>query len=293
MANLDQSLEVVIETKTDQPFTIRERWTVGGGCISEAFLLLGEDGRQFFAKVHSKWGDALFEAEAAGLRAMAETNTVRVPQVIGTGQSGRHYFLILEALDLRGSGGQSAGELGRQLAALHRHTGPGFGFEMDNFIGEIRQWNTPYTDSWTTFFWEKRLLPQIQWASNQGLALRQTEALRERLPDFFQTYQPQPSLLHGDLWGGNIDSDENGFPVLYDPACYYGDREADIAFSELFGGPGGDFYQSYQSHWPLDNGYPRRKPLYNLYHIINHYNHFGGSYGRQAQGMIDALLADG
>ena len=290
MPKLNQSLEVIIEEATGDAFRIQDRQVVGGGCISDAFLLLGEEGRQFFVKVNAKQGEAMFQAEAAGLQAMEKTQTVRVPQVIGTGQAGDQHFLILEALVLRGSGGKLGEALGEQLAAMHRHTGPGFGFERDNFIGEIVQLNTPYYENWPDFFWEKRLQPQIQWAREKGLTLQRTDALQTCLPDFFRDYQPVPSLLHGDLWGGNIDSDENGYPVLYDPACYYGDREADIAFTELFGGPGAAFYQSYQSHWPLDPGYAERKSLYNLYHIINHYNHFGGGYGSQAQGMIDELV---
>lgn len=290
MAKLNQSLEVIIEKETGLSFQIQDRQRVAGGCISDAFLVHGEDDRQFFVKVNAKWGEQMFQAEAAGLRAMEKTQTVRVPQVIGTGQSGDHYFLILEALDLRGSGGTLGEALGEKLAAMHRHTGPGFGFEGDNFIGEIAQQNTPYFENWMEFFWEKRLRPQIQWAGEKGLILEKVDALQKGLPEFFQDYQPVPSLLHGDLWGGNIDSDENGYPVLYDPACYYGDREADIAFTELFGGPGAAFYQSYESQWPLDPGYGERKMLYNLYHIINHYNHFGGGYGRQAQAMIDELV---
>ena len=114
----------------------------------------------------------------------------------------------------------------------------------------------------------------------------------DRLPDLFTDYRPLPSLLHGDLWGGNMDTDTEGRPVIFDPAVYYGDREADLAMTELFGGPGGDFYRAYDAAWPLDPGYRLRKTLYNLYHILNHYNLFGGGYAGQAERMTERLLAE-
>ena len=118
------------------------------------------------------------------------------------------------------------------------------------------------------------------------------QRLSARLPDLFDGYTPEASLLHGDLWGGNWGVDVSGEPVLFDPAVYYGDREADLAMTELFGGFSREFYAAYRQAWPLDAGYSTRKKLYNLYHVLNHFNLFGGGYLSQAQGMIDALSSE-
>ncbi len=290
--DLDATIEAVVEGETGRPFRIVDRSTAAGGCISEAFRVRGEDGRSWFVKVNRRIRLPLFEAEASGLRAMAETKTVRVPSVVGTGESGGAGFIVMEALELGGHRAGSADELGRLLAEMHRAMGPGFGFEADNFIGETPQLNTPMSDDWPSFFAGKRLEPQFRWAREKGLRIEGSDTLLESIEAFFRDYRPVPSLLHGDLWGGNIDTDEHGHPVLYDPAAYYGDREADIAFTELFGGPGEAFYRSYREHWPLDEGYPVRKTLYNLYHIVNHFNHFGGRYGAQARSMVRELLTE-
>lgn len=290
--DLNAAIEAGVERDTGDPFRIVDRAPVGGGCISEAFRIRGEDGRAYFVKANRRIGLPLFEAEAAGLRALARTESVRVPEVVGTGSSGATGFIVMEALELGGRRPDGTAELGRLLAAMHRATGPGFGFEADNFIGETPQLNTPMADDWPAFYAGKRLEPQFRWAREKGLRIEKTDTLLESIGDFFRDYQPVPSLLHGDLWGGNIDTDESGHPVLYDPAAYYGDREADIAFTELFGGPGEAFYRSYREHWPMDDGYPVRKTLYNLYHIVNHFNHFGGGYGSQARSMVRELVAE-
>ena len=156
-------------------------------------------------------------------------------------------------------------------------------------IGDTTQRNAQVSD-WVTFFREHRLRYQITLAERNGLHLTEASALLDQLDRFFLTYEPVPSLLHGDLWSGNIGFDRQGLPVVYDPAVYYGDRETDIAFTELFGGLGTSFYQSYHATYPLDPGYDERRDLYNLYHILNHYNLFGGGYGTQAKRVIQRLL---
>ena len=174
---------------------------------------------------------------------------------------------------------------------MHRHTAERFGWERDNTIGATHQANA-WREDWITFWREQRLGFQLELVGRHGYTGLQRHG--ERLLDRFQVlidHDPLPSLLHGDLWGGNISYDNTGEPVIFDPAVYYGDHKADLAMTELFGGFGSDFYAAYRAAWPLDAGYPTRKMLYNLYHILNHTNLFGGGYAGQAQGMIERLLA--
>lgn len=265
--------------------------SLGGGCINQAFRLSATDGRSWFVKVNDVAHLGMFEAESAGLRELASTDAIRVPEPVCCGTANRHGFLAMEYIPLRPGG--DAGELGRRLAKMH-HTKAGmFGWDTDNTIGSTPQINTPGSD-WVAFWREHRLGFQLRLAASKGYAGALQEKgtrLMERFPALFDSYDPQPSLLHGDLWGGNWSRDEHGEPVIYDPAVYYGDREADLAMTELFGGFGGDFYHAYRAGFPLDPGYPLRKTFYNIYHVLNHLNLFGGGYGAQAEGMIDQVLS--
>ena len=234
----------------------------------------------------------MFVAEAAGLQAMADTNTIRVPRPVCHGVADGQSYLVLEYLPFGGS--SSARALGELLAAMHQHSSGRFGFDIDNTIGATHQDNTP-DDDWISFWQQRRLGFQLQLAGKNGSGsnlLNAGEKLIDSIPQFFTTYQPQPSLLHGDLWSGNYSYLVNGEPVIFDPATYYGDREADIAMTELFGGFGSGFYDAYNNAWQLDAGYEVRKTLYNLYHIINHFNLFGGGYLGQAESMTSRLLAE-
>jgi protein-ribulosamine 3-kinase len=174
------------------------------------------------------------------------------------------------------------------ISGWARIRAPGFGWDHDNWIGATPQVNT-WKEQWVQFFAECRLGPQIKWARNRGLPLSQAGELIESLPDFFDTYAPVPSLLHGDLWSGNAGFLADGTPVIFDPASHYGDRECDLAMTEMFGGFPGEFYRSYNAEWPLHTGYRIRKQLYILYHTLNHYNLFGGGYGSQAEAIIRSL----
>jgi fructosamine-3-kinase len=237
---------------------------------------------------------ARFDAEAAGLTALREARCVRVPEVCRCGLVDGNAVIELERLDLCGLDRASGALLGRQLAAQHRHVGERFGWPEDNWIGGSPQLNGLRAE-WTRFYAERRLLPQLQWASANGMDrsyVNKGESLAERVGGFFVDYHPQPSLLHGDLWGGNASALADGTPVIFDPAVYYGDREADLAMSELFGGFPESFYAAYRIAWPLDSGYETRKTLYNLYHVLNHFNLFGAGYLNQAKRMIDRLLAE-
>lgn len=235
-----------------------------------------------------------FAAEAAGLAALRATHAVRVPEVHSCAIVEGQARLEIEFLDLRGLGRESGARLGRQLAELHRHVGERFGFAADNWIGGSPQQNG-WRDDWPRFFADHRLRPQLQWALQNGMEKKLVsdgESLADRLAAFFVDYHPQPSLLHGDLWGGNASALSDGTPVIFDPAVYYGDREADLAMSELFGGFPDSFYAAYRIAWPIDSGYETRKTLYNLYHVLNHYNLFGAGYLSQARRMIGRLLAE-
>lgn len=288
-----KTIEHAIEEATGQSFLIDKATSAGGGCINSAYRLQGE-GRSYFVKVNSRDLLPMFEAEAAGLREIIATGAVRAPEPICHGTTGNQAYLAMEHLDLGSGRGPVGRVLGEQLAAMHRVQQPYFGWHMDNTIGSTRQPNEP-NDDWADFWARHRLGFQLDLAARDGHGgrlQRNGEKLLEKLTALFDGYRPQPSLLHGDLWGGNWGSAGPNQPAIFDPACYYGDREADIAMTELFGGFGGDFYAAYRDAYPLDSGYGTRKILYNLYHILNHLNLFGSSYLGQAESMIDRLLAE-
>jgi protein-ribulosamine 3-kinase len=285
-------IAAAIGRETGTPFDLARAVPLGGGDINSAYRLEGKDGARYFVKLNDANKLAMFAAENIGLEQLAQTNTVRMPQPVTLGVSRHFSFLILEYLDLGGRG--NARMLGEQLAALHRATAPEFGFALDNTIGSTPQTNG-WMNDWVAFWRERRLGFQLRLAARNGHGGKLQELgerLLEALPVFFSGYTPQPSLLHGDLWGGNHAYLRDGTPVIFDPAVYYGDREADIAMTELFGGFDPEFYSAYRTAWPLDAGYATRKTLYNLYHILNHANLFGGGYARQAEGLMQRLLAE-
>lgn len=288
-------LSTTISDATHRPFTLRNSTPVGGGSINEAYRLEGTDGARYFLKLNAAQHLPMFIAEAAGLNAIAATDTIRVPRPIEHGSTGNQSYLVMEHLELSSRG--DAKLLGKQLAALHRCEGNSFGFAQDNFIGTTPQpngWPSEKMDNWIDFWRERRLGFQLRLAAQNGYGSqlqRLGEKLLDILPAFFVNYTPQPSLLHGDLWSGNHAYLPDGTPVIFDPATYYGDRECDLAMTELFGGYSADFYAAYHATYPLDACYVARRDLYNLYHILNHANLFGGGYARQAEQMMQRLLA--
>jgi protein-ribulosamine 3-kinase len=274
------------------PFAVESRTGVAGGCINECFVVRGK-GRSYFVKLNAPGKADMFAAEAAGLLEIAATQTVRVPQPLCHGESPLASWIVLEHLDLRSASGAGMQALGRDLARLHRVSAPRYGWHRDNTLGATPQVNT-WNGDWVAFWRERRLGFQLALARGNGhggALVERGERLLEKLPAFFAGYRPVPSLLHGDLWSGNAAMTAEDEPVIYDPAPYYGDREADLAMTELFGGFGRPFYDAYRAEYPLDAGYASRRPLYNLYHVLNHLNLFGGGYGAQAGRMIDQLLA--
>ena len=283
-------LAAEISEATGEPFRVADVSAHAGGSIHRAQVIRGVDGRRYFVKTNAAADLPMFETEMTSLRTMRDADAIRVPEPVCCGENAGRSYIVLEyiALSRPRRGGEA--RLGEELAALHRFTGDAFGFHEDNFCGRTPQGNTPADPDWVAFYRDRRLEPQFRWAREKGLAVRGAERLMENLDRFFEDYRPAPSLLHGDLHGGNIGFDAEGKPVIFDPACYYGDREADIAFTEVFGGPGRSFYEAYHAAWPMDADYAVRKELYNLYHILNHYNLFGGGYGPQAEGMVANLL---
>jgi fructosamine-3-kinase len=266
--------------------------SVHGGCINECYQWRGARG-QLFVKIAASERRSMLEAEAAGLEELAGANAVRVPRVLALGSADDRVYLALEWIDLSSGSSSSAQRmLGEQLARQHRKTAERFGWHRDNTIGSTPQPNA-WSDSWPDFFRDSRLRFQLQLAERNGFGGRLQErgrVLLDRVPEFFADHRPEPSLLHGDLWGGNAAADEHGAPVIFDPAVYYGDREADLAMTRLFGGFSAAFYSAYEAAWPLPASARLRIDLYNLYHVLNHLNLFGGGYLGQAESMIERLL---
>ncbi len=284
-------IERSIREASGAPFVIESRAGIEGGCINECHVIQGH-GRAYFVKTNAPDRAEMFAAEAAGLDEIGRTRTIRVPRPVCHGACPAASWLVLEHLELRPGDDKSMRALGRNLARLHRVTGGRYGWQRDNTIGSTPQINTPSAD-WIAFWREQRLGFQFDLAVAKGHGGRLLEGgrrLMEMLPAFFTDYSPAPSLLHGDLWSGNAGMTASGEPVIYDPAVYYGDREADLAMTELFGGFPQSFHASYHAEFPLDVGYATRKHLYNLYHVLNHLNLFGGGYGAQAERMIGQLL---
>jgi fructosamine-3-kinase len=212
---------------------------------------------------------------------------------VGAGDGNKSAWLALEWIQSGPASRSTEALLGEQLAQQHKATQKCYGWSRDNTIGTTPQLNAEGAD-WPAFYRDQRLRYQLDLAAQNG----HTGSLQEKgsqllqcLPRFFATYQPPPALLHGDLWGGNRLTDDRGQPVIFDPAVYYGDREADIAMTRLFGGYGKEFYSAYEANWPLDPGAKARTDLYNLYHVLNHLNLFGTGYLRQAAACLDRLLA--
>jgi protein-ribulosamine 3-kinase len=251
---------------------------------------------RYFVKASRGRYRSTIEAEGDGIAALRSTRAIRTPSVVAQLTSDDTSILVLEWLDLSPS--RDGAALGAALAALHRATPPGgpigerFGWHRDNWIGGTPQHND-WSDDWIAFFRERRLVPQLAVAAKQGFEdglVAEGQRLIDKLPVLLRNHDVRPSLLHGDLWSGNVGMLSSGEPVIFDPAIYVGDREADIAMSELFGGFDADFYAAYNAAWPLDPDYSIRFDVYNLYHVLNHLNLFGRGYLGQAQRIVARLL---
>lgn len=276
-------LERMLATALDvSELEIRSSRSCSGGCIHHAHLVELNDGQRYFVKSSAK-AAAMFEQEAAGLEALSRAAALRVPAVVTSGQlDEQHDCLVLEALESAAPMADFWERFGRGLASLHHTaTATHYGWSNDNFLGSNLQRNAQ-ADNWIEFFAERRLGYQLRLARQQGLGSRElfklTERLITRLANWLDAPQDPPSLLHGDLWSGNYLADERGAPAVFDPAVYYGRREAELAMPLLFGGFPPTFFSAYDEAWPLEAGWRERVEIYKLYHLLNHLNLFGSGY---------------
>ncbi|WP_022834615.1 fructosamine kinase family protein [Salisaeta longa] len=278
-ATLEQTLGTPLQSAT----------AVGGGCIAHATRLDTAAGRFFL-----KYGEAevarTFPAEARGLRALAAADALVIPEVIAQDAATpeRPGYLVLSWIEPGPKTEAFWTALGEGLAQLHRVTGAAYGDHPDNVIGRLPQAN-PSKDDWPAFFRTARLAPQVQRARANGRWQAAwdapLDALYRRLPELLP-FDPPPSRLHGDLWSGNVLATADGRAALIDPAVYHGHRAADVAMTELFGGFEARFYEAYNAAWPLRDAYAQQRPIYNLYHLINHLNHFGTSYAARVARIL-------
>jgi fructosamine-3-kinase len=283
-------LSQVLAARLQRPLAAAQARPLAGGDINRTFRLdCGAE--RFFVKLNAAAREAMFAAERTGLETIQRSATIRVPAVYLTGSDGKYAYIVMEYIDLGGP--LDPERLALALAAMHGCMHQRFGFHGDNTIGSSAQVNL-WSGDWIEFWREHRLGAQLQLAQRNGLDRQLIDRgwqLAENLAPLFAGYLPRPSLLHGDLWSGNYSADSSGTPVIYDPACYYGDHEVDLAMMELFGNPGARFFDAYRDHFPIDGSYPARRDFYNLYHLLNHANLFGASYASRARQVIERLLA--
>lgn len=289
-----------------EQLTILGQKSVAGGCINQNYTLQTNLGNYFVKLNQAELGE-MFVAEAKGLLQMQATNTIKVPRPICYGTVNDRAYLVLEWLALSKNTRQDWSLMGAKLALMHgfpvanlqldqkldqrldQKLNKGFGWVMNNTIGSTPQLN-PWTTNWAKFFAEERIGHQLQLAQRRGGQFPEISQVVEAVYQALINHQPQPSLVHGDLWGGNAGITNDGEPVIFDPASYVGDREVDLAMTKLFGGFPKEFYQGYHQTFPLPPGYEQRETIYNLYHILNHFNLFGGGYASQANQMIREIL---
>ncbi len=265
---------------------------LSGGCINQAYVL-GVGKQRVFVKLNDRASLFMFEAEAEGLAQIAASGSIRVPGPLSVGRQGEHAYIALEYIKSMPATDMGYETFGRQLAEMHRYRRELYGSTTDNTIGSTPQVNHQERD-WVEFWRRHRLVFQLDLARKNGAPTTLFEEGMRLAETFHQLFQQSPAAacLHGDLWQGNWAFDDSGNPFIFDPAQYFGDRETDIAMTRLFGGAPPGFYRSYQAHYPLEEGYPVREKFYNIYHVVNHFNLFGGGYASQAIDMIRYVLSE-
>jgi fructosamine-3-kinase len=276
---LEKEIQKQLSDHTGKNITLFAPSPLGGGSINRAFRLRTSAG-DFFLKYNLKETyPGMFEKEARGLRLLRQTKTIGIPEVIATGHSDTHSFLLLEYLEAGKEVREYWEDFALNLARLHRYSTESFGLDHDNYIGSLPQHNASHS-RWVDFFIEQRLEVQLKRARDKGMAdaalCKSFERLYLRLPQILP--EEKPSLLHGDLWSGNYLPGPEGRACLIDPAVYYGHREMDIAMSKLFGGFHFRFYAAYDQAWPMQPGWQGRMDICNLYPLMVHVNLFGGGY---------------
>ncbi len=261
--------------------------SLGGGCIADSQVIKTESGKKYFIKKYAL--PNIHKAEANGLTELAKPNVIKIPEVIFYDDE----ILILEFIQEGKKKNNFFEDFGRQVAKLHKFTAEKFGFYEDNYCGSTPQKNIPTNDDWTEFYFNNRLLFQYKLAEKNNYVTAELKSsflkLESKIIKIIQT-EEKPALLHGDLWGGNYIVDENGNACLIDPAVYYGNREADLAMTKIFGGFDSLFYEAYQKEFPLPDGWQYRENIYKLYHIFNHLNLFGMTYYNQVMELINFYL---
>ena len=261
--------------------------SVAGGDINEAFCLYTKQGKFFFKFNSAALYPRMFEMEAAGLETLAKTAFLKVPTVVALGEASEHQFLLMEWLE---KGVMSPGfwkSFGHGLAELHQQTGSYFGWHSDNFIGSLRQINTP-SSTWAAFYGEWRLIPLAKRLYDTGAFSNDDIRLLEQVCKNLSLLFPEerPALLHGDLWSGNFMIEQSGVPAIFDPAVYFGHREMDLGMTRLFGGFDPLFYEAYNERFPLEKGWEKRVTLTQLYPLLVHAILFGGNYVESARQVI-------
>lgn len=267
--------------------------SVSGGCISNAYKVSMGNGEEAFLKTNSSVNNNMFITEAHGLRELKTADVIKIPKVFYFAKE----FILLENVNSSGKQNDFFEDFGRKFAMLHKFNGDYFGFYEDNYIGSNPQINIPIGEeksNWCLFYFNKRLSYQFDLAEQLGNSTSELQKVRSKLENRIEgiigTNDEKPSLLHGDLWGGNYIIDENGFACLIDPAVYYGNREADLAMTKLFGGFNSEFYSAYNEVYPFADGYEYRENIYKLYHILNHLNLFGSGYYSQCISLANYYL---
>ncbi len=288
-SDLQESVKHSLEKSLNTALELLDFKSIAGGCINNGGKLLTDQGTYFL-----KWNDAhrypdMFKKESLGLGLLIKSETVKIPSVIVVGETSRHQYIILEFIEPGRPGVSYENDLGYGLAAMHKHTAEQFGLDHDNYIGSLPQYNTEH-DHWIDFLIEERLTPQLKLAvdTNKFHDTGKFEKLFAKLPALIP--EERPALLHGDLWGGNVITDQDGNAVLIDPAVYYGHREMEVAYTQLFGGFSPDFYNVYSEAFPLAPDFQNRVDLYNLYPLLVHVNLFGGSYASQVLSILNRFV---
>lgn len=281
------TIEKAIAKSLDSAFTIEHKQKILGGEINQHFMVSGGT-HQYFVKLNNHDAYQNFEAEAYNLAMIEKYSPISGIKVIVIGKTLSQAFIVLSHLSLSSPASLHWFELGKQLALLHQNTQHGqFGWEFDNYIGATRQPN-PWMTNWRTFFAEQRIGWQLQLLHEKSIEIGDIDYITSVCHDGLQHHHPTPCLVHGDLWKGNVGFNET-HPIIFDPACYYGDCEVDIAMTELFGRFPQEFYDGYQSLKTLDSHYQQRKFIYNFYHLLNHANLFGNIYIKQAKTMFKRI----
>ncbi len=291
--NYWNSISQHISQSIGNDFQISQTSSVTGGDINSAYKISGLNSQQqtlhFFVKINSIKLSNMFQVEYESLLELSQNKLMQIPTPICFGSSHDKAYLVLEYIPMNTHGDSRL--MGKALAQMHKITASQYGWTNNNFIGSTTQSNQTHSD-WLSFWRDRRMIPQFEMLYNKGYQSYLSPAADKfllHLETLLANHNPAASLLHGDLWSGNYAYNKSGQPVIFDPALYYGDRETDLAMTELFGGFDEKFYTAYNEVWPLEKGYKGRKTLYNLYHILNHANLFGTSYLNQAINMLERL----